>query len=72
MSNSDALIRIKNIVGDPKNGISPLVAVSKATLWTWVKEERFPQPAIRIGAATLWRMSDIQNWIADKAGRATK
>lgn len=68
MSNVDALIRIKNIVGDPKSGIPPLVAVSKATLWSWVKDGLFPPPAVRMGSTTLWRMSDVQAWIMKKAG----
>lgn len=47
-----------------REGILP---VSEKTIWTWVREGKFPQP-IRINGRTIWRLSDIEQWIAQQAG----
>ena len=40
-----------------------IIGVSEKTIWEWVKTGAFPQP-IRIGGnITVWRASDIQNWM---------
>ena len=40
-----------------------IIGVSEKTIWDWVKAGAFPQP-IRIGGnITVWRASDIQNWM---------
>lgn len=40
-----------------------IIGVSEKTIWGWVKAGTFPQP-IRIGGnITVWRASDIKNWM---------
>ena len=39
---------------------------SKATIWSWVKQNKFPSP-IKLGkGVTVWRKSDIDAWIKTK------
>jgi prophage regulatory protein len=37
-----ALLRVEQIVGNPKKGIPGLVPVCAATWWRWVKDGRVP------------------------------
>ena len=42
------------------------VRISKATIWSWVKQNKFPSP-IKLGkGVTVWRKSDIDAWIKTK------
>lgn len=54
------LLRLKQIIGDKKQGIPPLVPVSKTTWWLGVKEGRFPKPIKLTEKCTAWRVEDIQ------------
>jgi predicted DNA-binding transcriptional regulator AlpA len=50
----------------PRTGIAPLVPVSAATVWRWVKEGKFPEP-VRIGSRiTAWKAADVQAWLAKR------
>ena len=56
----DQLLRLKQIIGDKKASIPPLVPVSRSNWWSGVKSGRYPQP-VKLGpATTCWRLSDIQ------------
>jgi predicted DNA-binding transcriptional regulator AlpA len=62
-------LRLKQIVGDRKAGIPPIVPVSPSTWWAGIKSGRFPKPT-KIGpATTVWRAQDIHALI-ESAGRA--
>lgn len=64
----EALIRQADIVRDPKrNDRAPLLSISSATLWRWVRQSRFPQPIRLGGNSTFWRVSDIRAWISAQA-----
>jgi prophage regulatory protein len=40
---------------------------SKATIWSWVKQNKFPSP-IKLGkGVTVWRKSDIDAWLKTKS-----
>lgn len=39
-----------------------LLPVSEKTIWTWVREGRFPQ-SIKMNGRTVWRLSDVMSWI---------
>ena len=59
------LIRLKNILGDPKADppIPTIIPVSKSTWWAGVKSGHFPQP-VKLGPRiTAWRVSDIRDMI---------
>lgn len=48
-----------------------LLPVSEKTIWTWVKQGKFPQPLKISGNVTVWRMSEVQAWIDAQANIAT-
>lgn len=64
---SAGFLRIKQIIGDKKSGIPPIIPVCSSTWWCGVKAGRYPKPhkiGIRI---TAWRVEDIRKLIADGA-----
>jgi predicted DNA-binding transcriptional regulator AlpA len=62
MKNQQQLVyRIKDLATTTKKlGLLP---VSAATLWRWVKDEKFPKPFKLGEATTVWDASDVHNWI---------
>lgn len=48
-----------------------LLPVSEKTIWTWVKQGKFPQPIKMSDNVTVWRMSEVQAWIDAQANIAT-
>lgn len=36
--------------------------VSRATIWRWTKEKKFPQPVKLSPGCTRWKLSDLQAW----------
>jgi prophage regulatory protein len=59
------VIRIKDIATTPgKIGILP---VSPATIWRWVRGGKFPKP-FKLGASvTVWKMTDVEKFIAEQS-----
>jgi len=56
-------LRLDQILGNPKFGLSPLIPVGKSTWWAGVKTGRFPQP-VKLGPrTTAWRIEDIMQLI---------
>lgn len=47
-----------------------LLPVSEKTIWTWVREGKFPSP-IRLNGRTVWNLSDVKTWIAEQESKAT-
>lgn len=63
----ERFLRLKQIVGDKKQGIEPLIPIAKSTWWLMVKNGAAPQP-VKLGpSTTCWRLSDVQDFIS-KAG----
>lgn len=63
-------LRIKQIVGDKKSGIPPLIPVGTSSWWAGVKSGRFPKP-VKLGPrTTVWRVEEIQKLI--ESGGAAK
>jgi prophage regulatory protein len=70
----DGLLRVSQIVGDPKADppITAIIPVSRSTWWAGVKSGRYPQPLKHLGdRITCWRASDIHALIENSAGAAT-
>lgn len=43
---------------------------SRATIWRWVREGKFPAP-VKIGPnCTRWKLADIEKWEAEQEGAA--
>jgi len=60
--------RLKQIIGDQKKGIAPIIPVSSSTWWQGVKDGRYPQPVKLSERCTAWRVRDILE-LADSLGR---
>jgi prophage regulatory protein len=60
-SSSNALLRLSQIIGNPKAvpPSPPIVPVSKSTWWAGVKDGRFPQPFKLSPGVTVWRSEDV-------------
>lgn len=53
-------LRLRQIIGDPARGITPLMPVGRSTWWRGVQEGRYPQP-VKLGPrTTAWRVEDIR------------
>lgn len=61
-----AFIRQAFILGNAKRPeIAPLIDISPATFWRWIKNGKFPKP-VKMGAnSTFWRVGDVRAWMAD-------
>lgn len=73
-----AMVRVNQIVGSPKKTsggdgpkshehsvpFSPLVPISHATWWRYVRAGKAPQP-IKLGAGvTAWNVGELRKWLA--------
>ena len=47
-----------------------LLPVSKATIWRWVKEGRFPKPKHLGPRVTAWLAADVDGWVNNHGHRA--
>lgn len=43
------------------------IAVSRATMWRWVKSGRLPKPIKLSPGVTVWRRAEVEAWIASNA-----
>jgi len=60
---SEQLLRLWQIIGDPRKGTKGLIPVSKSGWWAGVREGRFPRPVKLSARVTCWRLSDVQRLI---------
>lgn len=60
-------VRLTQLVLDPKKpDRPPVVPISRATLWRWVKAGNFPSPIKLSNRVTAWRVDDIKAWLLDR------
>ena len=52
-----------------KQGLLP---VSPATLWRWVREDRFVKPFKLSEKVTVWDAAAVEAWLAQRAGDNAK
>jgi hypothetical protein len=52
--------RLREIIGDRKQGIPGIVPVSKAAWYAGIKEGRYPKPVKLSEKTSAWRASDIE------------
>lgn len=56
-------VRLSQILGDKKKGITPIIPVSKSSWWDGVKSGRYPA-SVKLGErTTCWRVEDIRKLI---------
>jgi prophage regulatory protein len=67
-----AFMRLTQVIGCRKRGITPIVPVSSSVWWKWVRENKAPQP-IRIDGSTFWYRDEInkfvESWRESRANR---
>ena len=54
-------LRLKQIIGDKKQGIDPIIPVSKSTWWAGVRSGIYPKPIKLSERITAWRFEDIMS-----------
>lgn len=52
-------LRLRQIIGDPKRGIEPLIPVSSATWWRGCKSGLYPKPHKLGPNITAWKRADV-------------
>jgi predicted DNA-binding transcriptional regulator AlpA len=70
----DGYLRLHQIIGDrtAMPVILPIIPVSKATIYNWVKAGRFPNPT-KLGPGTsAWRIADVRAWLKTASGPVEK
>lgn len=48
------------------NEVVEMLSVGKSTVWAWVKESNFPKPIKLSEYVTVWKLSDIEEWVHQK------
>lgn len=67
--NQSGLLRLWQIVGDPRKNQPPLIPISKSSWWAGVKSGRFPKP-VKLGPrTTCWRETEILAIIGGGPGK---
>lgn len=60
--NQDGLLRLPQIIGNPKADppIPPIIPISASSWWAGVKSGRYPKPVRTLGPrTTVWRASEV-------------
>ena len=50
-----------------KEAIEGILPISQKTLWEWARTGKFPKPIRLSGNVTVWRKSDVEAWLEEKA-----
>jgi hypothetical protein len=58
-------LRLKQILGDPKAGIPPIIPISKSSWWAGIKSGRYPKGVHLSERTTVWTISSIRSLIAE-------
>jgi len=48
------------------NEVVEMLSDGKSTVWAWVKESKFPKPIKLSEYVTVWKLSDIEEWVQKK------
>jgi len=60
----DRLLRLREIIGDPKRGRDGLVPMSRNAWWAGVRAGNYPAPRMLNRRVARWRESEIRAFIA--------
>ncbi|WP_041467288.1 helix-turn-helix transcriptional regulator [Chlorobium phaeobacteroides] len=58
--NVSRFYRLREIIGDRKQGIPGIVPISRAAWYAGIKEGRYPKPVKLSEKTSAWRASDIE------------
>ena len=64
------VIRVADIATTKKS--KGMLPVSPATIWRWVREDKFPKPFKLGESVTVWDAGVVENFIAQRAGGAAQ
>ena len=57
-------VRLEQIIGSKKKNIPPLIPVSRATVYKWISEGKFPPPEKPFGyRISLWNVKNIRPFL---------
>ncbi len=56
-------LRLPQILGDPKNGVPPIIPISKTSWYQGIKVGRYPEPVKLSPRCSAWRVEDIKRLI---------
>ena len=59
---NEGFIRLKQLIGAEADSV-PIVPVSAATIWNWVRQGKFPKPVRLSPAITAWKVQDIRDFL---------
>jgi prophage regulatory protein len=66
---SQRVIRVADIA-TTKNS-KGMLPVSPATIWRWVREDKFPKPFKLGDSVTVWNAAEVEAFIVQRGGRST-
>ncbi|MFT5962403.1 MAG: prophage regulatory protein [Burkholderiaceae bacterium] len=49
-----------------------MLPVSPATIWRWVREDKFPKPFKLGDSVTVWNAAEVEAFIVQRGGRAAQ
>ena len=55
----NALLRVNQIIGNPKKGIPAIIPISRSGWWAGVRDGRFPKPVKLAPRTTVWHAADV-------------
>jgi predicted DNA-binding transcriptional regulator AlpA len=58
-------IRMSELASYSKRGHHGVLPVSAATVWSWVRNGKFPAPVKISTKITAWRTEDVRKYLAD-------
>ena len=61
----EKLLRLEAILGSSKEGIEPIIPVSRSTWYRGIQAGRFPKPIKLSPGCSVWRESDIMQLVKD-------
>lgn len=47
--------------------VANMFSIGKSTVWLWVKQNKFPQPLHLSPRVSVWRLTELNNFIASAA-----
>ena len=50
------------------NEVAEKLSIGKSTAWLWVKQGKLPKPTKLSERVSVWKLSDIENFMAEAAG----
>lgn len=59
----ERLLRLREVIGDSRRGISGLISMSRATWYRGIQRGKYPRPVKISDRSVAWRLSDIQELI---------